>query len=138
MLGKFPSAKQKYFYGSGLWNPTYYLESVGKNRFYQKLHKEAKILLWTSNKTKWFFLITCHRSVTGGSWHWQIFFLIWSENSMVFWKNNWSIRPRINISLRIARQSRFFENERFWNWRFNSKKIPQTSDSHICYHDLIN
>ena len=52
MLGKFPSAKQKYFYGSGLWNPTYYLESVGKNRFYQKLHKEAKILLWTSNKTK--------------------------------------------------------------------------------------
>ena len=32
LLEKFPSIKQKYFYGSGLWNPAYYLESIGKNK----------------------------------------------------------------------------------------------------------
>ena len=31
MLGEFPSVKQKYFYGSGLWNPAYYMNSVGKD-----------------------------------------------------------------------------------------------------------
>ena len=45
LLERFPSVKQKYFYGSGLWNPAYYLESVGKNRFYQKLYQKQKYYL---------------------------------------------------------------------------------------------
>ena len=36
ILGEFPSVKQKYFYGSGLWNPAYYLESVGKDKNFIK------------------------------------------------------------------------------------------------------
>ena len=36
LLAKFPSIKQKYFYGSGLWNPAYYLEGVGKNKEFVK------------------------------------------------------------------------------------------------------
>ena len=31
LFEKFPSIKQKYFYGSDLWNPSYYMNSVGKD-----------------------------------------------------------------------------------------------------------
>ena len=31
LLERFPEIKQKYFYGSGLWNPAYYMESVGRD-----------------------------------------------------------------------------------------------------------
>ena len=36
LLAKFPLIKQKYFYGSGLWNPTYYMDSVGKDIEFMK------------------------------------------------------------------------------------------------------
>jgi len=36
LLERFPLIKQKYFYGSGLWNPAYYLESVGKDKEFIK------------------------------------------------------------------------------------------------------
>jgi len=36
LLAKFPSIKQKYFYGSGLWNPAYYMDSVGKDIEFMK------------------------------------------------------------------------------------------------------
>lgn len=31
LLEQFPEVKKKYFYGSGLWNPATYLDSVGKD-----------------------------------------------------------------------------------------------------------
>ncbi len=36
LLERFPSIKQKYFYGSELWNPAYYLEAVGKDKEFIK------------------------------------------------------------------------------------------------------
>jgi len=53
LLNSFPEIKKKYFYGSGLWNPAYYLESVGKDkefiksyirkqRYYSGLQKKLK------------------------------------------------------------------------------------------------
>ena len=30
-LERFPEIKEKYFYGSGLWNPAYYMDSIGKD-----------------------------------------------------------------------------------------------------------
>ena len=36
LLARFPSIKQKYFYGSGLWNPAYYMDSVGKDIEFMK------------------------------------------------------------------------------------------------------
>jgi putative transposase len=32
VLSKFPEIKKKYFYGSGFWNPAYYLDNIGRNR----------------------------------------------------------------------------------------------------------
>lgn len=29
---KFPAIKKQYFYGSGLWNPAYFLDNIGRNR----------------------------------------------------------------------------------------------------------
>ncbi len=29
---KFPEIKDKYFYGSGFWNPAYFLDNIGRNR----------------------------------------------------------------------------------------------------------
>ena len=31
LLKRFPNIKKKYFFGSGLWNPAYYMESVGRD-----------------------------------------------------------------------------------------------------------
>jgi len=31
LLERFPEIKRKYFYGSGLWNPAYFMDSVGKD-----------------------------------------------------------------------------------------------------------
>ena len=57
LLEKFPSIKQKYFHGSGLWNPAYYLESVGKDkefiksyirkqRYFSGLQKKLNDFFW--------------------------------------------------------------------------------------------
>ncbi len=32
LLKKFPEIKKKYFYGSGFWNPAYFLDNIGRNR----------------------------------------------------------------------------------------------------------
>ena len=32
VLRKFPSVKGKYFYGSGFWNPAYFLDNIGRDR----------------------------------------------------------------------------------------------------------
>ena len=32
ILKKFPEMKKKYFYGSGFWNPAYFLDNIGRNR----------------------------------------------------------------------------------------------------------
>jgi len=32
LFRKFPEIKRKYFYGSGFWNPAYFLDNIGRNR----------------------------------------------------------------------------------------------------------
>ena len=32
VLRKFPEVKKKYFWGSGFWNPAYFLDNVGRDR----------------------------------------------------------------------------------------------------------
>ena len=32
VLRKFPLVKEKYFYGSGFWNPAYFLDNIGRDR----------------------------------------------------------------------------------------------------------
>ena len=60
LLARFPSIKQKYFYGSGLWNPAYYLESVGKDKeFIKKYIRKQKYFSGLQKKLNdffWFFM----------------------------------------------------------------------------------
>jgi len=32
IMKKFPEMKKKYFWGSGFWNPAYFLDNIGRNR----------------------------------------------------------------------------------------------------------
>jgi len=43
LLQQFPSIKKKYFWGSGLWSPAYFMEAVGKDvEFMQNYVKKQK------------------------------------------------------------------------------------------------
>lgn len=52
---KFPEVKRKYFYGSGLWNPAYYMDSIGKNKEFMKSYVRNQRYFYGQSKLEDYF-----------------------------------------------------------------------------------